>query len=759
MSSERSRSDSFVGRVLGKYQILDRLGQGGMGTVYRARQTSLERLVAIKVLPAQLGMDDEFVERFRQEARLIAGLQHENIVHIYDIEAAASGTGEPIWYLVMELLDGYDLRHRPGADRPLDPEEIRRIGLALTAALEVAHARGIVHRDIKTANVMRTRGGKIKLMDFGIAKLAGSGVKTATGSVLGTPDYMAPEQAQSGTVTPQTDLYSLGVLLYELATARMPFTATDPFAVAIQHITAEVPPPSRWAPVPPWLEAVILRAMQKDPAHRFASAGEMAAALRIGLPSTGPGHPAVAPVTTPPLPTPADGLPLPTPADARPVPTPTNLPGVTTPYPAMSATPGPATPAGASPPTPPPATVPPLPAAAPPRAPLPSSVTATPGAPRRRLLVPALLAAAFCVLLIAGLWLRHGGDEAAPAPEPAAASPVAETPSATTDQPTDAPDDAAESGLRTALLSEARALLDEGAPDEALAVLDIVLLEAPDDAEALELFDRASQALAAASAARAEEALLADLHSEAATSRGAASDAAGAPRVERSERATRDAGGSNARNAARGETSTRRDASTARETSTASPAVSTRDATTPATATPAATARRSVTDLWRDARRARDDKRYHSLRDLLDAILAASPGDREAREWREDVRDWIEDREDDLRDEVDDLLDGLADAVDDRDRGDLVELWGPRRERAPERFFRNFWSRYPATDARYRIESVNPHDDAADFVAVVILRAKERKGLREKYQTVQEIRWRGRIVDDRDGPHFVSAFP
>jgi len=210
-------------------------------------------------------MDPEFVQRFQQEARVIATLQHENIVHIYDIEETRNADDEAIYFIVMELVDGYTLSQRPGAGRPMPAEQVRTIGIALGRALDYAHRQGIVHRDIKGANVMVTAEGQIKLMDFGIAKSAG-GDKTATGSILGTPEYMAPEQARSGEVTAQSDIYSLGVLLYELATGRLPFSGSDPFAIALKHISEELTRPAEIEPsVPPWLETVILRSTSTDP--------------------------------------------------------------------------------------------------------------------------------------------------------------------------------------------------------------------------------------------------------------------------------------------------------------------------------------------------------------------------------------------------------------------------------------------------------------------------------------------------------------
>jgi predicted Ser/Thr protein kinase len=264
-------TSSFLGRTIaGRYVLDSEIGRGGMGVVYKARQPSLARTVAVKVLPPQLAMDPEFVERFRQEAQTIAGLAHENIVHVYDIVEE-----ENACFIVMEFVEGQNLRSLVKSRR-VSLEETRSIGVSVARALHFAHQRGIVHRDVKSHNVMITGEGRVKLMDFGIARVAGSGIKTQTGAVLGTPEYMAPEQAQSGSVTAQTDIYSLGVMLFELATGKLPFTGNDPFSVALKHLTEEPPRPrSLDASVPEYLEGIILRAMAKDPAARYASAADL----------------------------------------------------------------------------------------------------------------------------------------------------------------------------------------------------------------------------------------------------------------------------------------------------------------------------------------------------------------------------------------------------------------------------------------------------------------------------------------------------
>jgi len=263
-------ADPFIGRAFGKYRILRKIGQGGMGVVYEASQSSLNRTVAIKILPKQMALDEDFVRRFRQEGEVIAGLDHENIVRVYDVEVI-----DGLSCIIMEYIEGQSL-HQLLETRTLDAEAVRAFGVPVARALEVAHRRGVIHRDVKSANVMVNSDGRVKLMDFGIAKAAGSGVKTITGAVLGTPEYMAPEQARSGKATVQTDVYSLGVLLYELSTGRVPFVAEDAFAVALKHVSEPPTPPREVNPeMPEWLEKTILKAMAKDPDERHRSAGEV----------------------------------------------------------------------------------------------------------------------------------------------------------------------------------------------------------------------------------------------------------------------------------------------------------------------------------------------------------------------------------------------------------------------------------------------------------------------------------------------------
>ncbi len=265
--------DPWIGKTVGRYRVEALVGRGGMGVVYRGTQSSLNRSVAIKILPPDLAEDQEFVRRFHQEAKAIAGLAHENIVYVFDIEEHEGTT-----YIVMEFIDGASLTSARDAG-PLDVDEVRRIGIGVARALGHAHQRGIIHRDVKSANVMRTLDGRVKLTDFGIARVEG-GMKTLTGFLPGTPAYMAPEQLQRGEVSPRSDLYSLGVLLFELSTGRLPWKGSDPISLALRRLTEDPPRARAFNPaVPDWLEEVILKLMARSPEERYASAAEVEQAL------------------------------------------------------------------------------------------------------------------------------------------------------------------------------------------------------------------------------------------------------------------------------------------------------------------------------------------------------------------------------------------------------------------------------------------------------------------------------------------------
>jgi eukaryotic-like serine/threonine-protein kinase len=258
----------------GRYQLLGRLGAGGMATVWLADDTSLHRKVAIKVLAERYAEDEQFVERFRREAQSAAGLNHPNIVAIYD-----RGVAEGAYYIAMEYLDGPTLKDVIDERGGLEPN--RAIGFAtqILSALRFAHNHGVVHRDIKPQNVVVAPDGRLKVTDFGIAR-AGASQMTEVGSIVGTAQYLSPEQARGEVVGPPSDLYSVGIVLYEMLTGRVPFEGDSAVAIAMKHLSEEPVPPSVYAPgTPPALEQVVLRALAKDAGDRYQTAEEMAADL------------------------------------------------------------------------------------------------------------------------------------------------------------------------------------------------------------------------------------------------------------------------------------------------------------------------------------------------------------------------------------------------------------------------------------------------------------------------------------------------
>jgi eukaryotic-like serine/threonine-protein kinase len=255
----------------GRYRLEASIGTGGMAQVYRGVDTTLDRTVAIKILAPQFARDPSFVDRFRREAQAAARLNHPNIVNVYD-----TGVDGDTNYIVMEYVEGRTLAEYLASGGRLAPTRAAGIAEKVAEALAAAHAQGVIHRDIKPANIMVTRDGRVKVMDFGIARLvAGPDTVEQTAAVLGTAAYLSPEQAQGQTVDARSDLYSLGVVLYEMLAAQPPFTGDSAMAVAYKHVQETPPPPSSLNhDVPPPLDAVVMRALAKNPANRYQTAGE-----------------------------------------------------------------------------------------------------------------------------------------------------------------------------------------------------------------------------------------------------------------------------------------------------------------------------------------------------------------------------------------------------------------------------------------------------------------------------------------------------
>ena len=275
--------EDITGKQLGRYQVISPLGEGGMAAVYKAYQPGMDRYVALKILPQQYARDAEFSGRFEQEAKVIAKLQHPHILPVHDY-----GKADDYTYIVMPIVETGTLADLLLGEQPMSLQRIRIIMTQLGDALDYAHSQGLIHRDVKPSNVLIDNRGNCLLTDFGIAKMVG-GTKhfTQTGGIVGTPHYMSPEQGGGDPLTVQSDIYSLGVLLYEMATGRVPFDAETPMAVVIKHMTDPLPPPSKINPdVSPALESVILKSMAKRPDERYASASDMVRAVRIAIPES-----------------------------------------------------------------------------------------------------------------------------------------------------------------------------------------------------------------------------------------------------------------------------------------------------------------------------------------------------------------------------------------------------------------------------------------------------------------------------------------
>src|SRR5450432_49653 len=299
--------DPFIGREIlgGQYQVLEKIGTGGMGSVYKASQPAMNRMVAIKILHPKLANRKDLTSRFRREARAMSQLSHPNTVKVF-VYGEMEDDGS--LYIVMEMLEGRNLNQTVRKDGPIASDRAIPILIQVCGALQEAHDLGIVHRDLKPENIFLSRQGGIndfpKVLDFGLAKVTerqmnpGSVILTQEGMVFGTPEFMSPEQAQGKTLDARSDIYSLAVILYELLTGKLPFSARTPMEYIQKHVTDPIIPLSERAPdkhFPKELDEVMARALSKKPEHRFQTAAEFAEALRpyggpaaLALPSLRP---------------------------------------------------------------------------------------------------------------------------------------------------------------------------------------------------------------------------------------------------------------------------------------------------------------------------------------------------------------------------------------------------------------------------------------------------------------------------------------
>ncbi|MBN1504776.1 MAG: serine/threonine protein kinase, partial [Candidatus Eisenbacteria bacterium] len=289
----------MIGKTVSHYRVLEKLGEGGMGVVYKAQDTKLERLVALKFLAPELTRDPSARDRFIHEAKAASALDHPNICTVHEIDEADGQT-----FIAMACVDGQTLRHRLGSG-PLKLDEAVDIAAQVAQGLQEAHEKGVVHRDVKSSNIMLTPKGQVKIMDFGLAKLAGGPRVTKTGTSVGTAAYMSPEQAQGEAVDQRTDIWSLGVIIYEMVTGRLPF-AGDYEQSVVYSILNEAPEPitAVRSGVPMELERIVGKALEKEPKRRYQRAedllvdlrnfqdrspgGRLVAAVSSGSPARGP---------------------------------------------------------------------------------------------------------------------------------------------------------------------------------------------------------------------------------------------------------------------------------------------------------------------------------------------------------------------------------------------------------------------------------------------------------------------------------------
>ncbi|MBZ0310267.1 MAG: serine/threonine protein kinase [Anaerolineae bacterium] len=270
-------NDPLIGKQLDHYRLEMLLGHGGIARVYRAWDTKLKRHVALKVMDTPLRQNTDTTQRFYREAQTIASLKHPNIIGVH-----AFGESDGVLYMVMPSVEGADLSKMLAKKKPLAPQEVLRIIREVCSALDYAHARGVIHRDVKPSNILLDKDGRAILSDFGLVLLTEAGTR---GEIFGSPHYIAPEQAvSSAKAVPQSDLYSVGIILYEMFTGRLPFDSDEPIEVALKHLQETIPPPRQVRPdIPPALEAVIMKALSKEIKNRYQTGAALVEALQAAL--------------------------------------------------------------------------------------------------------------------------------------------------------------------------------------------------------------------------------------------------------------------------------------------------------------------------------------------------------------------------------------------------------------------------------------------------------------------------------------------
>src|SRR3954471_13050517 len=267
-------------RINGRYKVLDMVGGGGMDNVYLAHDMILDRDVAVKVLRLDFANDEELIRRFQREAQSATSLVHQNIVSIYDV----GEEGDSVYYIVMEYVEGQTLKQYIQQHSPIPVSKALSIMEQLTSAITHAHQNHIIHRDIKPQNILMDQNGNVKITDFGIAMALSATSITQTNSVLGSVHYLSPEQARGGVANHKSDIYSLGIVMFELLTGRLPFSGESAVSIALKHLQSEIPSLRRWnATVPQSVENIVLKATAKDPFHRYASVQEVEEDLRTAL--------------------------------------------------------------------------------------------------------------------------------------------------------------------------------------------------------------------------------------------------------------------------------------------------------------------------------------------------------------------------------------------------------------------------------------------------------------------------------------------